>query len=344
MAKDIALATAKLPAHLQNAAVVTDEFTGGVQSGFPIVSYRGRVWRVKISGEEQINVDDNGDAVASIEVVLLRSNPKPSKIHYDKQYEDGDEGKPRCWSADGEKPSPEVEDPIHPNCQSCPKNIWGSRISESGKKSRACSDTRRMAIAFLSDIEQNIEDPSHEVTPMLLRVPPASLNPLKDYVAGQLAPKGIQPYMLATRIGFDNDAQYPKLTFKPARFLDEDEFNLSSALRDSEESRRILQQVEEEYSSGGTTDVSEESKGAATPKAEAKAAPPESPKPKKKTKPKKRDVTPAEAEAAATQVEVVEEDDDAPAPPTEAVEVEEVEEVAEVATDDFDSMLASILD
>jgi len=344
--QELALQNAKLPAHLQGAVDASDEFAGGVQSGFPIISYRGRVWRVKEGGDEQVHVDEEGDALASIEVVLVRSNERPAKIHYDKTYEDGDEGKPRCWSPDGIKPDPEVDNPISASCQNCPNNVWGSRITEAGKKSRACSDVRRAAVQF----ESRLGDP--DAAPLLLRVPPASLNPLKDYVTKVLKPKGIQPYMLVTKIGFDNDADYPKLTFKPSRFLDEDEYAVVMAMRDSEEVGRIVQTSGElSADAEGTTDSSDEP--GATASAETKSAPSASSsgskKKAKKKKVKKKDATPAEAEAAAAEAtETVDEEDEEPAVAAPTVdeaedETEDETETEAPAGDDFDAMLASVL-
>ncbi len=42
------------------------------------------------------------------------------------------------------------------------------------------------------------------------------------------------------RIGFDTDVAYPKMKFKPTRFLSEDEATAILQLRDSEDVRRIL--------------------------------------------------------------------------------------------------------
>jgi len=348
MAKELSTFDAKLPAHLQGQADATDEFAGGVQSGFPVISYRGRVWRVKEGGEEHVHVDDEGDAVSSIEIVLVKSNERPAKIHYDKQYEDGDEGKPRCWSPDGIKPDSDVDNPISDSCQNCPMNVWGSRTTENGKKSRACSDVRRVAVMFEHKIGED------DAAPALLRIPPASLNPLKEYVTKVLKPKGVQPYMLVTKVGFDNDADYPKLTFKPSRFLSEDEFNEIVALRESEDVQRIVQSATE-YSSEGTTAEGGDEPEAST-KDETPAAPSESTKKKagkkkagKKKAAKKRDVTAAEAEAAAAaEAEVVDEEDEDETVPT-TVEEEETETVEEddseeeVADGDFDAMLKSVL-
>ena len=360
MAKDIALLNAKLPAHLQGAVNAIDEFAGGVQSGFPVISIRGRVWRVKKGGEETPYVDENDDAVPSVELVLLRSNPKPSKIHYDKKYEEGDEGKPRCFSADGVVPSPEVENPIHSACATCPKNQWGSRITENGKKSRACSDVRRMAVAFAHDMRKQLEDPNHKVQPLLLRVPPASLNPLKDYAAKTLGAKGVQPYMVVTRVGFENDSDFPKLTFKPAAFLTEDEYKLALELREGDDVAAILQQVAE-YGGDGNTASDEAGEGeapaqpartVAKPTQQKQAAPSTPPKkdpPKPAAKPaKKRDATAAEAEAAAVAAVAAvvpdEEDEDEAAPTTTVTpETEDEGDTESEGGDDFDALLKNVL-
>lgn len=217
------------------------ELSGGVTSGFPIISYKGKVWRIRKGGEETLHVDANGDAMPSVEVVLVQANPMPSKIFYDKQYEEGANDTPRCFSNDGLRPDASVQEPIHSVCASCPNNVWGSRITPQGKKSRACSDARRMAIVFASDLNEN----GAEAEKYLLRVPPASLNPLKDYAEKVLAPKGIPFFGIVTRIGFDVQAAHPQFTFKPARFVNDDEAEAIAELRGSEDVRRILAEAQE---------------------------------------------------------------------------------------------------
>jgi len=217
------------------------ELSGGVTSGFPVISYKGKVWRIRKSGEEQLHVDAEGNAMPTIDVVLVQANPMPSKIFYDKQYEEGSNDTPRCFSNDGLKPDPSVQSPIHSVCASCPNNVWGSRITPQGKKSRACSDARRMAIVFANDLYENGAD----CAKYLLRVPPASLNPLKDYAEKVLAPKGIPFFGIVTRIGFDVNAAHPQFTFKPARFVNDEEADAIAALRGSEDIRRILAEAQE---------------------------------------------------------------------------------------------------
>ena len=57
---------------------------------------------------------------------------------------------------------------------------------------------------------------------MLLRVPAASLNDLKTYGLG-MKNKGFPYNTIITRVGFDPDASFPKLTFKPVRRITQEE-------------------------------------------------------------------------------------------------------------------------
>jgi hypothetical protein len=219
-----------------NVKEAVEDLSGGIVSGFPLISFRGKTWRVRKGGEESNYVDADGDAVQSIEVVILRANPRPSKLYYDKAYVEGDATPPKCWSADGIKPDKGVPEPQSKTCQSCPHNEWGSKITPQGTKTRACSDSRRLAVAFLHEIEEKGED-AHK---LLLRVPAASLNPLKDYAEKVLAPKGALYFAVVTKIGFDVNAQFPKLTFKALRFLTDEEAEIVVKLREDEEVHRIL--------------------------------------------------------------------------------------------------------
>ena len=239
-------ANPQLPAAIAKLAALAtpetfNELSGGVTSGFPIISYKGKVWRIRKAGEEQMHLDDDGNAMPTIDVVLVQANPMPSKIFYDKQYEEGSNDTPRCFSNDGMKPDPSVQNPISAVCASCPNNVWGSKITPNGKKTRACSDARRMAVVFANDLYEN----GVNCQKFLLRVPPASLNPLKDYAEKVLAPKGIPFFGIVTRIGFDPQAAHPQLTFKPARFVNDEEAEAIAQLRGSEDIRRILAEAQE---------------------------------------------------------------------------------------------------
>lgn len=254
-----------------------DDLAGGVVSGFPVLSIRGKVWRIRKGGEEVNYVDDEGEPVPYVDVVILKGSQHLAKIYYESKYSEGDTSPPRCWSPDSIKPDPAVTDPISKSCSICPKNVWGSKITEQGQKARACSDNRRLAIAFASELTSKGAD----ATPMLLRIPPASLNPLKDYADKMLKPKGVKYYAVVTRIGFDQQVAYGKLTFRAIAFADDAQAQAILKLRDSDEVHRIL--VE-------TTDVTEAA-GAQEP-----AAPEPAPAAKKAPKPKLKPVETEEEE------------------------------------------------
>lgn len=272
MSNAVTVPVANLPAHLQSV-VGTDagkEFTSGVHSGFPIISYRGKTWRVRQGGEEQVYVDDEGGAIQTVELVLVRSNERLSKTYYKGKYVEGDKAKPECWSANGIAPDSDVVNPINVACQTCPMNVWGSRTTDEGKKTRACQDVRRVAVSFAHELEafERGEKPLDEIPVMLLRIPPATLNVLKSYVEKVLDPKGLPPFVLTTKIGFDTDASYPKMTFKGGRFLTEAEFSAVTDLRESDIVKRILDTSAELADAGTTGEGGEAASSASTAKAE----------------------------------------------------------------------------
>jgi hypothetical protein len=95
----------------------------------------------------------------------------------------------------------------------CKHNQWGSKVSEDGKKLKACQDARRVAVAAAGRINE----------PMLLRIPPASLRPLHDY-AQMLGKRGVGYNAVVTKIKFDPDAATPKLVFEAKAFVSEEQF------------------------------------------------------------------------------------------------------------------------
>lgn len=387
MGTSVAVANNKLPAHLQRAVAsreAVNEFAGGVQSGFPVISIRGKSWRVREKGEEQVALDQHGDAVQSVEVILIRSNPMLSKTYYEGKFKEGSDDKPRCWSATGVKPDPNVENPISATCAGCPMNIWGSRTTEAGKKTRACSDVRRVAVTFLHELEAVIagEKTLDDMPVYLLRIPAATLNPLKEFVEKKLAPKGLDPWMIGTRLGFDTEVAYPKITFKASRFLSEDEFNAVLELRDSDMVKRILNESAEHdavgHGDGGTTDNASEA-ASSQPAAKAEAAASAPPKLSEEQHSQQVDdddeiappPAPTRAAAVEAQSQVVDDDDDdeiapPPAPTAKVVKLDKASRKPRSATkakkpapapepvespdsagegeDDFDAMLDSILE
>lgn len=216
-----------------------DDLAGGMGSGFSVLSIKGSRWRLKAGGESEPIVDmDTGEIKPSIEVVLLKANPHYSKIYYGKQYEEGDDAGPDCFSIDGETPDPSGAAIQADTCASCPNDVWGSKITDSGEKGKKCSDHRRVAVLFTEELGMDPED--MVVGSALLRIPAASLKDLKLYGKGLTDAYGL-PYMaVVTRLGFDHEVSYPKITFKAVRPLTDEESHTVVAMMGSEVTNSIL--------------------------------------------------------------------------------------------------------
>jgi hypothetical protein len=281
--------SSNLPAFLKkvDVASLNSDLTAHAGGGFPVISIKGKVFAVVRDGEREIqmNPKDPDSAATSLNVVLLKANKGTSKVFYLKGYDkDTSEGqKPDCYSSDGVEPAADSQNKQAKKCATCPHNQWGSRISEKGAtKGKACSDTVRMAVAPAGQINDA----------MLLRVPPASIKALGEY--GQmLAKRGVGYNMVVTKVGFDLQAESPKLTFAPVGLLDDAGWSEVQEVIESDVVTNIL----------GANPVAIENAAAAEPAADE--VPEEKPQPKAAAKPKAEPAKP-KAEPA----KVVSADDD----------------------------------
>jgi hypothetical protein len=260
-----------------------DELSSGVVTGFPVLSFRGKVWRLKKGGEESAFVDENGDPRPSIELILVKGSPRLSKIFYATGYEEGSTEAPTCFSMDGTRPDPSVMEKQSDLCATCPKNQWGSKITPQGTKTKLCADARRLAVVGANDLNANLSTPDN-ATPILLRIPGASLASLKEYAERALGARGYNYFAVVTRIGFDTTTSYPKLTFRPVRVLTEQEYHAVTHLRAKSDS---IARVLNDHGDLIEGTPSEEEAHDAEPIPELpKAEPAKATKPKAATKPK----------------------------------------------------------
>ena len=203
----------------------------GSTGGFPNISIKGKVFHITRGDEKSlITKPGEDDPAASIEVVVLRANPNNSKVFYASGYQEGSVAKPDCFSNDGIAPDASSQEPQAKNCATCVHNQWGSKIGDTGRKGKACADSKRLAIATL-------DAPSD---PILLRVPAASLKSLGEY-GKMLAARAVRPEVVVTRIGFDYSVAHPALTFKPVGFIGD--AGKLSEIKESSESELVAQIV-----------------------------------------------------------------------------------------------------
>lgn len=214
---------------------VNDELGQGVASSYGIVGYKGKVWSIRYQGEEQVLMRDDGDGPRnSIEVVLVKASPAISKIFYERGYVEGSSEAPDCWSSNGQVPDPGAQKKQSPTCATCPKNAWGSRVTEAGKQGKACSDSRRVAVVPTGDIDNELFG-----GPMLLRIPAASLKDLKAY-GDKMNSYQYPYYAVATRVAFDPQEAYPKFVFSAVRPLNDEEAKKVLAMRSDEKVAAVL--------------------------------------------------------------------------------------------------------
>jgi hypothetical protein len=281
----------------------------GVSGGYAIISTRGGKFRVKHDGTEDVMKDADGKRLDDLEVVILKAAAQPSKTYFKGEYQEGDNGAPDCYSIDGHKPDASVENPVHSNCATCPMNAFGSKISQSGSKIKACSDSRRVAVVPLGDITNKAYG-----GPMLLRIAVMSMKDLARYGKG-MAAKGFPYNAIGTRISFDESVSYPKLTFGAIRKLTNEELAQVAEVSRSESLANIF--GVNEFAAAAPAPKPAPKKAAAVKEAVSLDFEEEAPAPKPAAKP-------AAKKAAAKVIEA------------------EVEEVEDSGGNDLDDLLADL--
>jgi hypothetical protein len=177
------------------------------------VSIKGGVFRLVAGGKEVAAIEER-----YLDVVVVNSAPKVSRVFYMAKYEADKVVPPECWSQDGDKPSADVESPQATTCAECPQNIAGS----GNGNSRACRYQQRLAVVLANDMEGDV---------LQLTLPATSIfgkeegdnRPLQAY-ARWLVAQNIDPTEVVTRMRFDTKSESPKLFFKTMRYLTDDEY------------------------------------------------------------------------------------------------------------------------
>lgn len=222
----------QLPAHIV-AAFADEESNMGGRASIDQLSYRGKIWRVVLKGEEHILQRTNGETgeiepLGIVSLVVLDQNKNRSRSFYPGSYEDGKNTPPTCYSADGVTPDASVKEPQAATCASCPNSVKGSKITENGKQTTACSPFKRIAVVPSTRIAGHAA--------MLLRIAQTSVwdkdngeNEAKGWYAwdqytDMLRARGAKhTAAVETRVKFDIRTPYPKLLFSASRWLSEEE-------------------------------------------------------------------------------------------------------------------------
>lgn len=344
--------SAGLPAYMtEGPDRIAELAAGGI--GFPVLSYKGKVWSIKRSGEKTtiMRPDDDETPAATLDVVILRAGQGVSKVFYSTRYTDGNDDAPTCFSNDGVRPDPSVEEKQSDTCAICPHNVFGTAVGEDGTgKGKRCADFKRLAVAAASTLED----------PLLLRIPPASLRNLTEY-SKMLATRNVRDYaVVVTRLSFDHDAATPKVKFKPIGFLAEAQYKVSKGMYDDPVVQEIVGLLSKPAAQPAAVDEPEDdveepaaapppAKKAAPKKAAAPVAPPEEedddeeeappPPPPKATAKKPAAKKPQPSVFAAQEVADDEEEEEAPPPPKAAAKKPAAVAVPQGLEAELDSLL-----
>jgi hypothetical protein len=190
-----------VPSYLLNRSprrnVVASATQGLVSERPPHVSIAGNKFTlVDAAGNERVvSYLHQGDV--SLDVVVVYANPVKSKVFYGGQYDASVASPPTCFSDNGVAPSINAAQPQAPGCASCPKNFWGSAISQAGKQIKACRDAKKVAVL--------VPDQSGDLV-FQLKIPPNSLTGFNAYAksigAADLGSRPADISDLTTRIFF----------------------------------------------------------------------------------------------------------------------------------------------
>lgn len=193
------------------------------------ISLKGGKFRMFVDGE-QVSVSKSD----TMNVVVVNA-AAVSRTYYEGTYDPNNPSAPSCWSVDTRVPSPDVpaEQKKASRCADCPMNVKGSGQGES----RACRFNQRLAITLEGKPEEVYQ----------LQLPATSI--FGEAKGGDMGMQAYAKFLNAhntpiiavmTEMRFDENAETPKLFFKPVRPLTEEELKVAVEMKDSEDAIKAI--------------------------------------------------------------------------------------------------------
>jgi len=235
MANNLTFNPTQLPTFARNRSgdsSLSKALAGGASSGggYPHrISIKGGVFRLIADSKQIAALEER-----YMDAVIVNAAPSVQRQFYAAKFDETATTAPSCWSSDGTKPDADVREAPSTSCAMCPNNIKGSGTGDS----KACRFQQRIALVLANDLEGNV---------LQLVVPGRSLfgkedggnYPLQAY-ARYLEAQKIEPNEVVTRIRFDTDEASPKLFFKTARWLTDDEFAIVDGQKDTSNAKAAV--------------------------------------------------------------------------------------------------------
>lgn len=201
------------------AAVVSDGFA------FPKVSIRASRYRLVEDGVET-------PVGITLDAIIVGVSPNISKVFYAKPFDGNLDVRPDCFSNDGVRPDSSVQSPISSSCGTCPHNVLGSKVNPSGAKSKMCGDQRHLAVVAAAD----------PTKVYALTVPVSGMKNLREYFK-HLQNYGLSPEEVITELGFDESANFPKITFTHKGYVPEKGMARVDAIVSSDEVKEVIRLI-----------------------------------------------------------------------------------------------------
>lgn len=202
---------------------------GGPSGAGKRISIKGGKFRMFVDGE-QVSVSKSD----TMNMIVVNA-AAISRTYYEGTYDPNNTSAPTCWSADTKAPAAEVpaDQRKAARCADCPMNVKGSGANNG----RACRFNQRLAIT--------LEGKPDEV--YQLQLPATSI-----FGEAKNSDMGMQAYAkfldahntpiiaVLTEMRFDENAETPKLFFKPVRPLTEEELRAAIDVKDSEDAIKAI--------------------------------------------------------------------------------------------------------
>jgi len=272
-----------LPDFLQTAGVsdLTKQLAGN--SGVKRIVPKNGIFR-KVVGKEEM-----GKIKGNLNAIVVSASPKVGRIFYAKQWTpDAEPSAPDCFSNDGAAPDAGAQNPQAARCDACPQNIKGSGMGNS----KSCRYSRRLALVLEEDFGTSLEGEVYQMnlaSKSLFGEGGADNAHTFENYAKYLANNGKSLDYVVTQISFNEDNDNQSVLFTPARFINKNEYAVTSAAVQKPEVHKMVVMTPYQADASGRQQKLEAPKAAAP----AQQAAEETAESEPTVRPSKKAATPA---------------------------------------------------
>ena len=221
---NLVLSDQALPDFLQTAGVsaLTKNLAG--KTGAKRIVPKNGIFRKMVGTEEMGKIKGN------LNIIIVNASPKVGRIFYAQSWSpDTEPTAPDCFSNDGQTPDKGANKPQADRCDACPNNIKGSGQGTS----KACRYSRRIAVTLEEDFGTGLQGEVYQMnlaSKSLFGDNVGDNNFTFENYAKYLSNNGKSIDYVVTTMSFNEDNDNQSILFSPARFINKEEFAVTSKL------------------------------------------------------------------------------------------------------------------